>query len=71
MKKIAKFVMEQGITLKMILIIFVRLVVVLVGMKNKKIIVFYLPSLSKPKQKVTIHRVGHAGYAGGERGAFG
>lgn len=39
--------------------------------EEQKIIVVYLPSLSKPKQKVTIHRVGHAGYAGGERGAFG
>ncbi|WHQ36463.1 DnaJ domain-containing protein [Spiroplasma sp. SV19] len=36
--------------------------------EESKTIVVYLPSLSKPKQKVTIHRVGHAGYAGGERG---
>lgn len=39
--------------------------------EEQKTIVVYLPSLSKAKQKVTIHRVGHAGYAGGERGAFG
>ncbi|WP_425379481.1 DnaJ domain-containing protein [Spiroplasma endosymbiont of Stenodema calcarata] len=34
----------------------------------QKTIVVYLPSLSKLKQKVVVHRVGHAGYFGGERG---
>ncbi|WP_070406836.1 MULTISPECIES: DnaJ domain-containing protein [unclassified Spiroplasma] len=36
--------------------------------EEQKTIVVYLPSLSKPKQKVIVHRVGHAGYVGGERG---
>lgn len=39
----------------------------LVGMKNKNNCCL-LTKFIKAKAKVTIHRVGHAGYAGGERG---